>query len=84
MPEQKPLERVQRALHSDLRKRADSEPLGGPALGHTRTKPEDLDAVESQSWDQRCSELDQALKQSDGARIRHALSMLERLRYGCH
>ena len=76
----------------------DPEPSSRPALDDTRiaplalrdkqihgprTKPEDLDADESQRWDQQCSELDQALKRGDTTRSRHALAMLERLRYGC-
>ena len=48
-----------------------------------RAKPADLDAVESQRWDQQCSELDQALQRGDEARAHHALAMLERVRYGC-
>ena len=47
-------------------------------------KPEDLDAGESQRWEQHRAELDRAVKQGDAARTLHAVAMLERLRYGCH
>ena len=84
--------------HTETKSKANSEPPSRPALDYTRIappalrdkqiygpgiKPEDLDAVERQRWDEQCSELDQALKRGDTARSRHALAMLDRLRYGC-
>ena len=48
-----------------------------------RAKPADLDAGESERWDQQCSELDLALERGDEAGSQHALAMLDRLRYGC-
>ena len=47
-------------------------------------KPDDLDAGQSQRWEQHCAELDRGVEEGDAARTLHAVAMLERLRYGCH
>jgi hypothetical protein len=59
------------------------EPVCRDPRAQLRRKPEDLDSAESQRWDEQRTELERALEQGDPARTRHALAMLERLRYGC-
>ena len=59
------------------------QPVSRDPLAQLRSKPEDLDQAESRRWDEQRAELKQALEQGDPTRTRHALAMLERLRYGC-
>lgn len=59
------------------------QPVSRDPLAELRSKPADLDAAESERWDEQRAELKRALDQGDLTRTRHALAMLERLRYGC-
>ena len=59
------------------------QPVSHDPLAQLPSKPEDLDPAESRRWDEQRAELERALEQGDLTRTRHALAMLERLRYGC-